>query len=306
MSPCRPPTSELDVAALQRWPLPVIGGNSDKEDRGQVLVIAGSREIPGAAILAATAALRAGAGKLTIATARSVAPSLGLLVPEARVIGLPETAAGGLDAAGARCLEEIADCASAVLIGPGLVDAGGSGAFMESALKLFGSIPMLLDAVAMDAMLATSCHPLAVLLTPHAGEMAHLTGLSKQEVKDDPLSTARALVSRCPAQHATVALKGAITVIASNNGRTWAHNRNIPGLATSGSGDVLAGIMAGLAARGAELEQAAAWGVAVHAMAGQTLADKAGPLGFLARDLAAEVPAILEICACSSAADQGS
>ena len=288
---------ELDVNALRRWPLTAVSGQSDKEDRGQVLVIAGSREIPGAAILAATAALRAGAGKLTIATVESVAPYLGLLVPEARVIGLPETQTGGLDAKGVDRLTELADCSSAVLIGPGLTDSSGSASFFRAAVEMFSQTPMVLDALAMDAIIQTSACPMAVVLTPHAGEMAHLTGLSKQQVKDRPFSTARAFALRCKANKTIIALKGAVTMIVPCEGVGWRHSCNIPGLGTSGSGDVLAGIITGLIARGAELEQAAAWGVAVHALAGQALAEKVGPLGFLARDLAAEIPAILRECA---------
>jgi NAD(P)H-hydrate repair Nnr-like enzyme with NAD(P)H-hydrate dehydratase domain len=90
-----------------------------------------------------------------------------------------------------------------------------------------------------------------------------------------------------------VALKGALTVIAAPSGMQWCHRGGNSGLAISGSGDVLAGLIAGLAARGASLEQAAAWGVALHAMAGEQLALKHGPLGYLAREISGEIPALL-------------
>jgi NAD(P)H-hydrate repair Nnr-like enzyme with NAD(P)H-hydrate dehydratase domain len=90
-----------------------------------------------------------------------------------------------------------------------------------------------------------------------------------------------------------VALKGAETWIATPQGRCWRHAGGNVGLATSGSGDVLAGLIAGLLARGAPPEQAAAWGIALHARAGRRLCERLGPLGLLARELAAEVPALM-------------
>jgi NAD(P)H-hydrate repair Nnr-like enzyme with NAD(P)H-hydrate dehydratase domain len=128
------------------------------------------------------------------------------------------------------------------------------------------------------------------LLTPHAGEMAQLCAVDKGAILADPLGAARRAAARW---NAVVALKGAGTVIALPDGRAWQHQSDNPGLGTSGSGDVLAGLAAGLAARGAPLHQAAAWAVALHARAGQRLARRRGPLGFMARELAAEVPRLM-------------
>ena len=99
------------------------------------------------------------------------------------------------------------------------------------------------------------------------------------------------------AWRAVVALKGATTCIAGVDGQAWRHRSETPGLATSGSGDVLAGIIAGLAARGATREQAAVWGVALHSRAGEALAHRSGSVGYLARELAAEIPALMEALA---------
>lgn len=280
----------LDRLALRDWPLPQPGDDSDKEDRGQVLVVAGSREIPGAALLSATAALRAGAGKLTIATAQSVAPGLALLMPEARVIGLPETPAGGLLASG---VEQLATCAarcSAVLAGPGLLDSEASCDFVERLLRHLAGVPVILDALAMDVVLQMPRFDQPVLLTPHAGEMAHLSGQRKDDVKADAQALARAMAVE---HNAVVALKGATTFIIPPEGEAWCHVSANAGLGTSGSGDVLAGIMTGLAARGAPLVQAAAWGVFLHALAGQRLAERHGRLGFLAREILKEIPSVM-------------
>ena len=280
----------LDRLALRNWPLPPADDASDKEDRGQVLIVAGSREIPGAAILAATAALRAGAGKLAIATVQSVALGLALVMPEARVIALPETPAGGLLPSGASLLEECAARSSAVLIGPGLLDGASSCEFVLALLQYLKGVPVILDALAMDVLLRKPRFDEPVLLTPHVGEMAHLTGSSKDSIVADAPDAAREMASR---SNAVVALKGATTFIVSPQGNSWCHVSATPGLGTSGSGDVLAGVMTGFAARGASLEQAAAWGVVVHALAGKRLADRHGRLGFLARELLMEIPSVM-------------
>jgi hydroxyethylthiazole kinase-like uncharacterized protein yjeF len=281
---------------LRDWALPMPGVDADKEVRGHVMIIAGSREMPGALLLAATAALRAGAGKLTIATAASVAPQLGVALPEARVIGLTETDDGGLlaDGAGAASLRKGCQRASAVLIGPGMQDEAASAALVEALLPDCVHAPLILDAGAMrfarDGLRFNS----PTLLTPHAGELAGLTGAKKEDILAQPEASAQSA-----AQHwqAVVALKGAVTVIAEPLGKSWRHVGGNTGLAISGSGDVLAGLIAGLAARGATLEQAAAWGVALHAMAGEQLSLQHGPLGYLAREISGEVPSLLRALA---------
>jgi hydroxyethylthiazole kinase-like uncharacterized protein yjeF len=284
-----PSATVLDAQALRAWPLPEIADDADKEDRGRILVVAGSREIPGAALLAATAALRAGAGKLVIATAASVASAMALSMPEARVVGLRETPAGGLDSAGVAQLEGIAADCAAVVIGPGLMDEDGSIAFVAALLPALAHCTVVLDALAMSVVRKAKPFEQPLLLTPHAGEMAHLTGRSKQEISADPQGAALEAARRW---NAVVALEGATSVIATPDASLWVHRGGEAGLATSGSGDTLAGMIGGLAARGATPEQACAWGIMLHAGAGARLASR-GPLGFLARELPAEVPAVL-------------
>ncbi len=290
------PIDSIDDGLLRAWSLPMPSANGDKEERGRVLVVGGSSEMPGAVILAATAALRAGAGKLTIATGASVAQLVALAIPESRVIGLPETAERGMTLEGADVLAELASKIDAVLIGPGMQDEPATCAFVQALLPLLGQAHVVLDACAM----AVVCAPLParpaampqMLLTPHAGEMAHLTGSDKHSIEADPCKAAHTAAQRW---QATVALKGASTFVASPDGRLWQHDGGNIGLAISGSGDTLAGIIAGLAARGATLEQAAAWGVALHARAGDLLAARFGQLGYLAREIAAEVPALMQV-----------
>ncbi|MEJ8836938.1 NAD(P)H-hydrate dehydratase [Ramlibacter sp. AN1133] len=284
-------TDAVDEDLLRAWPLPEPDGDADKEDRGRVLVLAGSREMPGAAILAATAALRAGAGKLVIATPQSVATVVAAAVPESRVIALPEGSEGAPTLAGLPALQAIAPSLGAVLIGPGMIGPQSTILFVQAVLPLFRHAVVLLDALAMDAVQAMTRFSQPVILTPHAGEMAHLTGAEKEDLQEEPQSCA---CRRAAAWNAVVALKGATTCIARADGRCWIHRTHAPGLATSGSGDVLAGIIAGLAARGCPPEQAAVWGVALHARAGEALAQRQGTLGYLARELPAQVPALLQ------------
>ena len=289
----------VDDALLRAWPLPMPSDGGDKEERGRLLVIGGSRQMPGAVILAATAAMRAGAGKLAIATGASVAQLVALAIPESRVIGLSETSAGGVASATARALESLEGRLDAVLIGPGMLDEPVICEFVHALLPMLDDVNVILDAAAMGVVCEAEAasgrgflgrYNARVLLTPHAGEMAHLSGLSKEEVSEDPEGIARRMAQRW---QATVALKGPVTYIATPDGRLWKHEGGNVGLAASGSGDTLAGIIVGLAARGAPLEQAGAWGVALHARAGDRLAERTGPLGFLTRDLAAEVPSLM-------------
>jgi ADP-dependent NAD(P)H-hydrate dehydratase len=282
---------EIDARLLRDWPLPHPGGDADKDERGSMLVVAGSAETPGAAALAATAALGAGAGKLAIATAASVAVGLALALPEARVIAVPETFGGGPAPDGLAKLESLLGRVDAILLGPGLRDAAATKAFARRIIKRATRAPVILDALAMELILDVRRFERAPIMTPHHGEMAHLTGLTKAAISAEPERHAREAAARW---NAVIVLKGALTVIAAPNGACWRHDSGQPGLGTSGSGDVLAGIIAGVAARGAPLVQAAAWGVALHARAGRALAERIGPLGFLARELPGEIPRVMQ------------
>jgi ADP-dependent NAD(P)H-hydrate dehydratase len=281
---------DLDDALLRAWPLPLPEREGDKEERGRVLVVAGCRQIIGAAVLAATSALRAGAGKVAIATPASIAQAIGIAVPESRVFALPERDDGSIEPDCIDVLEEIVPHVKSVLIGPGLPYVDATCALASALLDTFGHAGVVLDAGAMGVVKTRGRFTSPVLLTPHAGEMASLEGGEKDEIADDPLSAVLDAASRW---NAVVALKGAITHIAAPDARVWRNTAGNPGLATSGSGDVLSGVIAGLVARGAPLEQAAAWGVALHARAGDRLAQRVGPFGYLARELPAEVPPLM-------------
>lgn len=287
----------IDDALLRGWPLPAPDGGGDKESRGRVLVVAGSREMPGAAILAGEAALRAGAGKLVVATPQGAAATVAGALPEARVIALPEGSDGSPTRFGLPPLQAIAGSTACLLVGPGMIGREGTLAFVHELIPLFRGATVVLDALAMDIVRSVKRFQQPVILTPHAGEMAHLADLDKEAVRDEPLAAA---LRHAAGWNAVLAVKGASTVLAAPDGRSWTHQAKLPGLATSGSGDVLAGIVAGLAARGAPPDQALAWGVALHARAAEALARRQGPLGLLARELPGEVPALMHRLAAQS------
>jgi hydroxyethylthiazole kinase-like uncharacterized protein yjeF len=267
---------------LRAWPLPDPQG--DKESRGTVLVVGGSRFTPGAVLLAGVAALRAGAGRLQLAVDRTTAAALSIAVPEAKVVGLPEK--------GAEVPGELLDMAAQVdvlAIGPGLDDIDETARLLADLLDVADKdAGVVLDAYALgalskDATLLTG-RSQRVVLTPNGTEAAHLLG---HEPGDDLGAAARSLTERYPA---VISLR---SHIAAPDGRRWREESGDAGLGTSGSGDVLAGIIAGLLGRGAEAAQAACWGAYTHAVSGQRLIPRFGRTGFLARELVDEVAATI-------------
>ena len=284
---------DLTPEELRRWPLPKIAVATDKEIRGRVLVVGGGAQVAGAVLLTGTAALRTGAGKLQIAAPASCAIQLAVSMPEARVFGLPETADSELAPAAADLLVKAVGRSDAIVIGPGLLDDASAGELAMRLLRGDGP-PIVIDAAAMPAFVRAPDRATSVrgrlVLTPHAGEMAGLAGVTKAEIEADPLTAARIVAAEV---QGVVALKGAETFIVSPDGQAWRYVSSCPGLATSGSGDVLSGIIGGLLARGASPLQAASWGVFVHGACGLRLAERIAPVGFLARELLNEIPQAL-------------
>lgn len=285
------PARNVDARLLAAWPLPQpeAGG---KEARGRVLVVGGQGDLVGAVRLAGEAALRAGAGKLQLAVASGASAALAVAVPEARVIGLPMTRTGRVGGAGP-LLPELAARTDALVLGPGL-EPGPSLRRMAGPLLRGLHAPVVLDAGALDLALLRTWRRLSTpppaILTPHHGEMAVLLGCDIDDVATHAGTIARDFAREWGL---VVVLKAATTWIASPADGAWVHRGGPAGLGTSGSGDVLAGVIGGLCARGASPAQAACWGVRAHARAGSVLARKVGSLGFLAREITPEVPRAL-------------
>ena len=280
-------------ALLRRWPLPRPGEEADKEDRGVAMVIGGSAEVPGALALAGVAALRAGAGKLQLAGPRSAASALGVAVPEARVFALPETNEGHLDRRAGVSAADCAKGASAILVGPGMLNEEAIRGFIDALYPRIADRRVVIDAIALSALRGGRVRFVEdsqVVLTPNPGEMAKLTGETRESIEKDPRATAERVAREL---NAVVVLKGPDTFVATPYGEVFRYSEGDVGLATSGSGDILAGLIVGLLARGASLDQAAVWGVHLHGAAGKRLKQRMGLIGFLARELSAEVPALM-------------
>ena len=273
--------------------MPQPGASADKEDRGVALVIGGAAEVPGALLLAGVAALRVGAGKLQLAAPRSGASSLGVALPEARVFSLPESGDGVLDRkSGVRAAHHGQE-ADAILVGPGMLDEEAIRGFMDELIRRLADKPMVIDALALTA-LRGGRHRFAgntrVVLTPNMAEMAQITGEKKENIEADPRGVAIAVAKNL---NAVVALKGPETLIATPDGKVFRYTQGDVGLATSGSGDVLAGAIVGFLARGAMIDQAAVWGVYLHGAAGNRVERRVGPIGFLARELSDELAPLM-------------
>ena len=281
----------LTRAALKQFPLPAIV-DGDKETKGRILIIAGCRELAGAALLVAHAAMRSGAGKLRMGTVEGVAIGTSLAMPEAMVLGFEEARDGGFTRAAVRRLLEEAGQSDVVVAGPGMASAATCEALASGLLRSPA-------AVVLDAALLHSLKPLdeakrgsdaLPVLLPHAGELASLLDCGEEHVAADPIGCGLQAATR---YHANVLVKGVTSHVVTPDGRAWSFSGGAPGLGVSGSGDTLAGIVGGLIARGADSLTALLWAVLLHGEVGEALARRIGPIGFLAREIPDEIPALL-------------
>ena len=278
----------LTLTALKSHPLPAIE-DGDKHDHGRLLVVAGSRDLAGAPLLAGLAAMRAGTGNLKLATVSSIASQLGVAMPEAMVLSLAEARDGGFARSAMAAIADLANEVDVVLAGPGMLPNNMSerlGATLSDRASA-----LIFDAAMLHVLRRRSVARPPLVLLPHSGEMAALLDCSEEQVKADPVTAGRECAE---AYCATVLVKGARSHVVSSDGRVWKYSGGCPGLGVSGSGDVLAGIVGGLIARGAEPVTALLWAVWLHGQAGAALARKIGDIGFLARELPAEIPRLLQ------------
>ena len=275
---------------LRSWSLPEPAGT--KYARGQVLVVGGSCTTPGAVMLAGTAALRMGAGRLTVATAEGVAMELAVAMPVCGTRSLPQDEQGFITGEGVVGLlqDELAR-ADAVLVGPGLLGGEGTVRLLTAiAGTLPQPVPLVLDAAAVTTLPdldRASGNALGgrLVLTPNANELARL--LEVDEVAEDDVGRATLQISE---KLGAVAACG--PWIAADGG-LWKVSTGDTGLGTSGSGDVLSGALVGLVARGASPLQATVWAKHVHAAAGDVLAARWGRVGYLANEITPELPLVL-------------
>ena len=249
--------------------LPLRKANAHKGDAGSVVICAGSPGYTGAAALASDAAVKAGAGLVSLYTPLSSRDVLAIKLTEVMVHGLLERMPGILGGGAASDVASSAEAADVLAIGPGL---GTSESTQEAVRTILQKIttPVVIDADALTA-LAGHTEILAAMqaqkvLTPHPGEMARLTGLEIAEIEADRINIAKKYAEEW---QAIVVLKGAPTVIGCPNGTVYVNSTGNSSLATGGSGDVLTGIIAGLAAQEISLQEAAICGVYLHGLAAE-------------------------------------
>ncbi len=277
-----PVSGAVTPSFLRDWPLPAPG--SSKYERGEVLVVGGAKSSPGAVMLAGLSALRLGAGRLTVAVAESVAAHVAVAVPESAVISLSDDNFSELSASLRGAIER----ADSVLVGPGLDSADYTVDLLRALVPVVPpECTVILDAFALGVLkdLPEVVERLAgrLVLTPNSAELSRLAAA---DPSGDPDKDVPALAEQYGA------VVSCLNVVA-DGAKTWQVTAGHSGLATSGSGDVLAGAIVGLAARGATLAQATCWGTYVHAAAGDRLIARIGRVGFLARELVAELPLVL-------------
>lgn len=255
-------------ASMVRNMLPLRAEDAHKADAGRVVICAGSPGFTGAAALTSNAAVKAGAGLVSLLTPLSSREVLAVKLTEVMVHGLLERMPGVLGSAAANSVLEWANKSDILAIGPGLGLADSTQQTIRDVLTKC-QVPVVIDA---DALTALKDHTellaqmqVPKVLTPHAGEMARLTGLTVEEINRDRLNISRKYAL---SWQAVVVLKGAPTVVASPNGTVYVNSTGTKALATGGSGDVLTGIIAGLASQGISLVEAALCGVFLHGLAG--------------------------------------
>lgn len=296
MTPKAPDSKPVDVAPrlLSSWPLPTPRADGESEGRGHVLVVGGAADMPGTVILAATAALRAGAGNVRIATGYSARILVMAAIPEARVFALQEDKRGHIVSESVDQIVTQANESDALLVGPGFVDWETLSSLLQHVLISLYRPALILDAAALAVAAAgpdfLSRFAGNVILIAHSEELGRLLGISSASVRERPSECALFAARQ---YHGVVILKGQRGWVAAPDGRVFRGPVTSPGLSTRGAADVLAGIVAGLVGRGADPVQAAVWAIALHARAGDVLARRLGPIGFLAHELPPEIPRLL-------------
>ncbi len=290
--PVRPEAGLIGSGVLRE--VPRRGAESTKFTSGNVFIVGGSRGLTGAPSMSALAAMRTGAGYVTVGAPASLELSFTVRLLEAMMVGLPEDGDGHLDPAGVEPVLKAIGRADAVVLGPGLSKDPDAQALVRQIVPRI-DVPLLIDA---DGLNALAGHFEDVLpqrrwptvLTPHAGELGRLLGVDSHEVERARLSHVREAAAR---SKAFVVLKGDDTLVAAPSGRVAVSRGGAPGLATAGTGDVLAGVIGAMLAKGMPVATAACAGVYVHVRAGQLAAAPHGPDAVIASDVIAALPAAL-------------
>jgi ADP-dependent NAD(P)H-hydrate dehydratase len=269
--------------------VPILGPrprDSHKGRFGHVLVIAGSRGMAGAAALCGAGALRSGAGLVRVATPAEVQPTVASFEPSYMTYPLPCDAAGCIDFAAAQpILRQLIEPATVIAVGPGLGQSPETRKLMPF-LIAESDKPLVIDADGLNALVGQtdilSGAKKPIVLTPHPGEFARLSGLAVATVQAERIDRTAAFAAR--AETLVVVLKGSGTVV-SDGKRYYVNTTGNPGMAKGGSGDVLTGVIAALIAQKLPAFEAAQLGVYIHGVAGDIARDQNGETGLIAGDI---------------------
>ena len=273
--------------------------NTNKSDFGHIFILAGSSSYSGAAVLCAEAALRSGSGLVTLGIPQSLnSPLIRIKPEEIMTLPLPETASGSLSIKAYAKIKFFAQKVNIIVIGPGLTRDKSTQALVRRVIKNITK-PMLIDADGLNALtgylkllLLTSDSRSTTILTPHPGEMARLLGISVKEVQKNR----RGLVLKFSRRYkTTLVLKGYHTLVGDSKGSLYLNKTGNPGMASAGSGDVLAGMISAFLGQGLDAFSAAKYGVYLHGLAGDLAAEEKTQISLIASDIIGKIPEAIKI-----------
>jgi len=284
----------LPTLLLRRRP------NAHKGDFGHIFILAGSARFSGAAVLCAGAAMRAGAGLVTLGIPESLARAIIKIKPkEVMTFPLPETSDGTLSLSGYKKIKDFVKNTDVLVVGPGLTQNKSTQGLVRKVISKIAK-PMVIDADGINALVghletlyAIRYTLYAKILTPHPGEMAKLLGVAVKKVQNNRLDIAKKFAKD---YKVTVVLKGYNTVVADFNGNLYINKTGNPGMATAGSGDVLTGMIAAFLGQGLNQFEASKYAVYLHGLAGDLAAKEKTQIGMIASDIIDKIPEAIKKC----------
>ncbi len=268
--------------------------DAHKGDFGHIFILAGSARFSGAAVLSGEAAIRSGAGLVTLGIPKSLNSAIIKIKPkEVMTLPLPETSDGSLSSAGYKKIKDFVKNADVLVVGPGLTQNKSTQVLTRKVISKIDK-PMVIDADGLNALAGhLDLLGFARILTPHPGEMARLLGVSIKKVQDNRIYITRKFAKD---YKVTLVLKGHDTIVADFSGNLYINKTGNPGMATAGSGDVLTGMIAAFLAQGLKAFDASKCAVYLHGLAGDLAAKEKTQLGMIASDIIDKIPEVVKKC----------
>ena len=278
----------LPTQLLRRRP------DAHKGDFGHIFILAGSARFSGAAVLSGEAAIRSGAGLVTLGIPKSLNSAIIKIKPkEVMTLPLPETSDGSLSLGGYKKIKDFVKNADVLVVGPGLTQNKSTQGLTRKVISKIDK-PVVIDADGLNALVGhLDLLGFARILTPHPGEMARLLGFSIKKVQDNRIYITRKFAKD---YKVTLVLKGHDTIVADFNGNLYINKTGNPGMATAGSGDVLTGMIAAFLAQGLKVFDASKYAVYLHGLAGDLAAKEKTQLGMIASDIIDKIPEAVKKC----------